>query len=131
MRIDHQKVEFLLPFLRVLCAQRHAFGIDAHHLSRREIDDGDEGAFAAPKQTDVFAVLKRSFRMVIGKLRELLCFFFLKEYQHHRKGNSETENSSDDTVCEVAWNGRRDVADHGEEVGWSELVVTDIHDAQV
>ena len=69
--------------------------------------------------------------MVIGKLRELLCFFFLEEYQHHRKGNSETENSSDDTVCEVVWNGRRDVADHGEEVGWSELVVTDIHDAQV
>ena len=97
----------------------------------REIDDGDEGAFAAPKQTDVFTVLKRSFRMVIGKLRELLCFFFLEEYQHHRKGNSETENSSDDTVCEVVWNGRRDVADHGEEVGWSELVVTDIHDAQV
>ncbi len=69
--------------------------------------------------------------MVIGKLRELLCFFFLEEYQHHRKGNNEAESSSDDTVCEVVWNGRRDVADHGEEVGWSELVVTDIHDAQV
>jgi len=99
--VYHQKMEFFFPFFCMLCAQQHAFGIDAHHLSRREIDDDDEGAFAAPKQTDVFTVLKRSFRMVIGKLRELLCFFFLEEYQHQNEGHSKCQAGRDAAVYQI------------------------------
>ena len=42
-RIHHQKMEpFLVAFL-VDGADQHAAGIDAHHLSGRQVRDGDAG----------------------------------------------------------------------------------------
>ncbi len=41
MRIDLQQVElFFLAFL-MNGADQHAAGIDAHHLARRQVEDGD------------------------------------------------------------------------------------------
>lgn len=45
MVIDHQKMKlfFIAVLLVVDCGKQHATGIDAHHLPRREIGDGNQG----------------------------------------------------------------------------------------
>ncbi len=40
-RIDHQEMEFFLVVFLVDGTDQHAAGITAHHLSGREIRDGD------------------------------------------------------------------------------------------
>ena len=41
--IHHQKMELLLAVFLVHRGQKHAAGVDAHHGSRREIRDGNQG----------------------------------------------------------------------------------------
>ena len=48
MVVHHQKMKFFVfaVLLVVDCGKQHATGIDAHHLPRREIGDGDQGLSA-------------------------------------------------------------------------------------
>ena len=41
--VDHQQVEALLPVHVVNGGNEHAAGIDAHHLARGQVDDGNGG----------------------------------------------------------------------------------------
>ena len=45
MVIHHQKMKFFVfaVLLVVHSGEKHAAGVGAHHLSRREIGDGDQG----------------------------------------------------------------------------------------
>ncbi len=43
MLIHHQQVELLLPLLVMDGGDQHAAGVNAHHLARRQVDDGDGG----------------------------------------------------------------------------------------
>ena len=42
MRVELQQVQFLLAFLRVDGGNQHATGLNAHHGTRRQVDDGHE-----------------------------------------------------------------------------------------
>ena len=41
MRIDPEQVELFLVAFFMDCADEHTAGIDAHHLARRQVEDGD------------------------------------------------------------------------------------------
>ena len=45
MVVNHQKMKFFVfaVLLVVHSGEKHSAGVDAHHLSRREIGDGDQG----------------------------------------------------------------------------------------
>ena len=45
MGVNHQKMKFFVfaVLLVVHSGEKHSAGVDAHHLSRREIGDGDQG----------------------------------------------------------------------------------------
>ena len=43
MVVYHQQVQLLFAVLLAYCAKQHTVGLDAHHSSRREVGDGDEG----------------------------------------------------------------------------------------
>ena len=43
MVIDHEEVELFFAFLCVECGEERTVTLNAHHRSRREVCDGDEG----------------------------------------------------------------------------------------
>ena len=43
MVIYHEEVELFFAFLCVECGEEHTVTLNAHHRSRREVCDGDEG----------------------------------------------------------------------------------------
>ena len=43
MVINHEQMEFFFLTALVDCGEKHTAGVDAHHRSRRQVGDGDQG----------------------------------------------------------------------------------------